>query len=159
MESLLVIDKLLVSKFLKFGIVGCSGMIIDFGTTYLCKEKLRINKFISNAIGFILAATSNYFLNRIWTFESNSTEIGTQYLQFMVVSIIGLGINSLVLYLLNEKMRWNFYLSKLFAIGITTIWNFFGNLLFTFAWDIQVFISGNLSHFLHSLPNWIITLS
>lgn len=133
MKSLFVIDKLLVSKFIKFGVVGCSGMVIDFGATYLCKEILRINKFVSNAIGFILAATSNYFLNRIWTFESSNNEIGVQYLQFMMVSIIGLGINSLVLYLLNEKIRWNFYLSKLFAIGITTVWNFFANLLFTFA--------------------------
>ena len=133
MEYLLVMDKILIYKFLKFGIVGCSGMIIDFGMTYICKEFFKLNKFISNAIGFILAATSNYFLNRVWTFESHSEQIGTQYVQFMIVSTIGLGINSLVLYLLNEKLKWNFYLSKLFAIGITTIWNFFANLLFTFA--------------------------
>ena len=133
MKSLFVIDKLLISKFLKFGIVGCSGMIIDFGITYLCKEILRINKFISNGIGFILAATSNYFLNRIWTFNSQTEEIGVQYIQFMIVSTIGLAINSLSLYFFNEKLKWNFYLSKLVAIGITTIWNFFGNLLFTFA--------------------------
>ena len=132
MEYLFVMDKILIYKFLKFGIVGCSGMIIDFGMTYICKEFFKLNKFISNAIGFILAATSNYFLNRVWTFESHSEQIGTQYVQFMVVSVIGLGINSLVLYLLNEKLKWNFYLSKLFAIGITTIWNFFANLLFTF---------------------------
>ena len=133
MKSLFVIDKLLISKFLKFGIVGCSGMIIDFGITYLCKEILRINKFISNCIGFILAATSNYFLNRIWTFNSQTEDIGVQYIQFMIVSSIGLVINSLSLYFFNEKLKWNFYLSKLVAIGITTIWNFFGNLLFTFA--------------------------
>lgn len=133
MKSLFVIDKLLISKFLKFGIVGCSGMIIDFGITYLCKEILRINKFISNCIGFILAATSNYFLNRIWTFNSQTEDIGVQYIQFMIVSSIGLAINSLSLYFFNEKLKWNFYLSKLVAIGITTIWNFFGNLLFTFA--------------------------
>ena len=133
MKCLFAIDKVLISKFLKFGVVGCSGMIIDFGMTYLCKEILRLNKFLSNAIGFILAATSNYFLNRIWTFESQNEHVGTQYVQFMIVSTIGLGINSLVLYLLNEKLKWNFYLSKLFAIGITTIWNFFANLLFTFA--------------------------
>ena len=132
MKSLFVIDKLLLSKLLKFGIVGCSGMIIDFGTTYLCKEILKINKFLSNGIGFILAATSNYFLNRNWTFNSQSEDIGTQYVQFMIVSTIGLGINSLVLYLLNEKLKWNFYFSKLIAIAITTIWNFFANLLFTF---------------------------
>lgn len=133
MKSLFVIDKLLISKFLKFGIVGCSGMIIDFGITYLCKEILRINKFISNVIGFIIAATSNYFLNRIWTFNSQTEEIGVQYIQFMIVSTIGLAINSLSLYFFNEKLKWNFYLSKLVAIAITTIWNFFGNLLFTFA--------------------------
>lgn len=133
MKCLFAIDKILISKFLKFGVVGCSGMIIDFGMTYLCKEILRLNKFLSNAIGFILTATSNYFLNRIWTFESQNEQVGTQYVQFMIVSTIGLGINSLVLYLLNEKLKWNFYLSKLFAIGITTIWNFFANLLFTFA--------------------------
>jgi putative flippase GtrA len=133
MKALFVIDKLLLSKLLKFGIVGCSGMIIDFGTTYLCKEILKINKFISNGIGFILAATSNYFLNRSWTFNSQSEDIGVQYTQFMIVSVIGLGINSLVLYILNEKLKWNFYFSKLIAIAITTIWNFFANLLFTFA--------------------------
>lgn len=132
MKALFVIDKLLFSKLLKFGIVGCSGMIIDFGTTYLCKEILKINKFLSNGIGFVLAATSNYFLNRNWTFNSQSEDIGTQYVQFMIVSTIGLGINSLVLYLLNEKLKWNFYFSKLIAIAITTIWNFFANLLFTF---------------------------
>lgn len=132
MKSLFVIDKLLLSKLLKFGIVGCSGMIIDFGATYLCKEILKINKFLSNGIGFILAATSNYFINRIWTFNSQTEDIGIQYAQFMAVSVIGLGINSLVLYLLNEKLKWNFYFSKVIAIAITTIWNFFANLLFTF---------------------------
>ena len=133
MGNLFMIDKLLISKFIKFGVVGCSGMLIDFGTTYICKEKLKLNKYLSNCIGFILAATSNYVLNRIWTFESHKEEIGVQYFQFMIVSIIGLGINSLILYLLTDKLKWNFYFSKLIAIAITTIWNFFANLLFTFA--------------------------
>lgn len=126
-------DKILIFKFLKFVVVGFSGMIIDFGMTYLCKEIFKFNKFVSNAIGFILAATSNYFLNRIWTFDSHNEQVSSQYVQFMIVSTIGLGINSMILYLLNEKFKWNFYLSKLIAIGITTIWNFFANLMFTFA--------------------------
>ena len=93
----------------------------------------ELNKYLSNCVGFILAATSNYFLNRIWTFESHKEEIAVQYLQFMVVSTVGLGINSLVLYLLTDKLKWNFYFSKLIAIGITTVWNFFANMAFTFA--------------------------
>ena len=133
MKTLFLINKLLFLKLLKFIIVGCSGMIIDFGATYICKEFLKINKFLSNGIGFIFAATSNYFLNRIWTFNSQVEEIGIQYIQFMIVSIMGLTINSLFLFLLNEKLKWNFYFSKLIEIMITTIWNFFANLLFTFA--------------------------
>lgn len=133
MKLLFVIDKLLIYKFIKFGVVGGFGMIIDFGMTYLCKEFLKLNKYLSNATGFVFAATSNYFLNRIWTFESHNEEIGIQYFQFMTISAIGLIINSLVLYILNDKLKWNFYLSKLIAIGITTIWNFFANMSFTFA--------------------------
>ena len=39
-------------KFIKFLIVGVSGLIIDFGLTYLCKEKIKLNKYLSNSIGF-----------------------------------------------------------------------------------------------------------
>jgi len=125
-------DELLVWKFLKFCIVGSSGMIIDFGTTWLLKEKVRINKYIANSTGFILAATSNYILNRCWTFHSENTQVATEYLSFILISIAGLGINTLVLYLLADKMKLNFYLSKLFATGVVTLWNFYMNYLVTF---------------------------
>lgn len=125
-------DKLII-KFSKFIIVGFSGLLVDFGITFLCKEKLKIQKYISNAIGFTVAASTNYYLNRIWTFESTNPEIITEYSIFLIVSIIGLGINSLVLWFFVSINKFNFYLSKLFAIGITTLWNFFANLLYTFA--------------------------
>jgi putative flippase GtrA len=107
-------------------------MIIDFGTTWILKEKVKINKYVANSTGFMLAATSNYLLNRFWTFQSENSHIATEYISFMAISIIGLGINNLVLFLLTEKMKLNFYLSKLFAIGVVTIWNFFMNYLITF---------------------------
>ena len=125
-------DKLFIFKFLKFGVVGFSGVFVDFGVTYLFKEIIKINKYVSNAIGFICAATSNYILNRIWTFQSENADVATEYGKFMLVSVIGLGINSLTLYILTDKLKWNFYLSKIFAIGMATLWNFFANLLFTF---------------------------
>jgi putative flippase GtrA len=127
-----MIDELLLLKFFKFCVVGMSGMIIDFGTTWVLKEKVKINKYIANSTGFSLAATSNYLLNRFWTFQSGNSHIAKEYLSFMVISIIGLGINNLILFLLTEKKKFNFYLSKLFAIGVVTLWNFFMNYLITF---------------------------
>lgn len=120
-------------KFIKFGIVGLSGLIVDFGLTWISKEKLQIQKYIANAIGFSFAATSNYFLNRIWTFQSENPEIAVEFSQFIIVSIIGLAINTLILWLIVSKLKFNFYLSKVFAIIVVMLWNFFANLLFTFA--------------------------
>ena len=127
-----MIDSVLIVKFLKFCVVGFSGMVVDFGTTWLCKEKFGWNKYVSNSIGFTLAATNNYLWNRLWTFQSTSPEIPVEYGKFLIIAIIGLGINNLVIYLLHDKLKLNFYLSKLFAIAIVTIWNFTMNYLFTF---------------------------
>ena len=120
-------------KFLKFCAVGLFGAFVNFGVTYVCKEWLKLNKYLSNILGFVTAATTNYFLNRLWTFQSSNPQIGTEYVKYFVVSVIGLGIDTLTVYLLNGKLKWNFYLSKVFAMGAAMLWNFFGNLLFTFA--------------------------
>ena len=131
MNSLLT--KTMLLKILKFGVVGMSGMIIDFAVTYLCKEKIRIHKYIANAIGFVMAASWNYTFNRIWTFESHNPHIGYEFFRFFIVSLLGLGINTLILWLFVSKFKQNFYVSKLFAIGVVMIWNFLINLLVTFA--------------------------
>ncbi len=122
----------MVAEFIKFCVVGGSGVGVDFGTTYLLKERIRLNKYIANSIGFICATTTNYILNRIWTFTNHDPAIAQQYLTFLGISIVGLGINNGVIYLLADRMRMNFYLSKLFATGIVTIWNFLMNYYFTF---------------------------
>jgi len=127
-----VFDNVFIGKFIKFCVVGFSGMVIDFGTTWLLKEKLKVNKYIANSTGFILAASSNYLFNRFWTFHSENPRIATEYMSFILISAIGLAINNLIIFLLNEKMKLNFYLSKLFAIGVVTIWNFFMNYMITF---------------------------
>ncbi len=122
----------MIFKLFKFIIVGFSGLIIDFSITFLCKEKVLLNKYISNSIGFTIAASSNYFFNRIWTFNSNNSEVLIEFSSFLLVSIIGLLINNSTLYLIHTKMKINFYLAKFGAIFITTFWNFFANYFFTF---------------------------
>jgi putative flippase GtrA len=128
-----MINNELIYKFIKFCVVGFSGVFIDFGSTWLLKEKVRINKYIANSTGFILAATSNYFWNRLWTFHSANTHIVTEYFSFILISLVGLLINNFMIFLFNDKFRFNFYLSKLIATGIVTQWNFIMNYLITFS--------------------------
>ena len=120
-------------KFIKFGIVGFSGVFIDLGITYASKEWLKIQKHLANSIGFIVAASSNYLFNRTWTFRSQDPDIATEYTEFLVISLVGLGIANLIVWLIHGRFKQNFYLSKLFAIGVVTVWNFFANYYITFA--------------------------
>ncbi|HOI49912.1 MAG TPA: GtrA family protein [Prolixibacteraceae bacterium] len=120
-------------KFFKFSVVGFSGLFVDFGITFLLKEKLKIPKYVANGCGFVVAATSNYFLNRWWTFESHNPHVEKEFLSFFLISLIGLGINTLIIWILVSKFKWNFYLGKLAAIVVTTLWNFVANLLITFS--------------------------
>lgn len=133
MHLAIVFNRTLLIKFLKFGVVGGTGVIIDFFFTWLCKEKFNIHKYVSNAIGFAIAASTNWILNRIWTFSSTNAEVLKEYTDFLLISLIGLAINSAVLWLFTDKFKFNFYISKLIAIGVTTIWNFFANYLYTFS--------------------------
>jgi putative flippase GtrA len=107
-------------------------MAIDFAVTFVCKELLKFNKYAANALGFITAATSNYVLNRLWTFHSHNN-IPAEYAKFIGIAVLGLSINSAVIYLLAEKLKIRFYFSKLFATGVVTSWNFLMSYFFAFA--------------------------
>ena len=125
-------NQTLIERFLKFCIVGGSGVVVDFGITYLAKEFLKLNKYVANSLGFICAATSSYILNRTWTFGSNDPDVVMQYFRFFGFSLIGLAINNLVIYLLHGRVKWNFYIVKLIATCVVTFWNFSMNYIFTF---------------------------
>ena len=126
-------SKIFLFKFIKFCIVGFSGVFVDFGITYFFKEVLKFQKYVANAIGFTTAATTNYILNRIWTFDSHNPHVFMEFSRFFIIALIGLGINSAIIWLMNGKFKVNFYLSKLVATIIVTGWNFLINAYFTFA--------------------------
>ena len=104
----MTLTKELFWKFVRFGVVGFSGMIVDYAFLFLFVKLCGLPDLLANAFSFTLAASSNYFLNRIWTFRNTGN--GFHFLIFIEY----------------------FYVLKFIAIVITTLWNFCGNLLFTF---------------------------
>jgi putative flippase GtrA len=120
------------TQLIKFALVGITGMGLDFGTTWLLKERVKINKFMANAAGFCIAVVNNFMLNKYWTFDNQNPIATEQFVKFLVISIVGLGINSLLLFILLKKIKGNFYLVKLAVIGLVFFWNFSANYLYTF---------------------------
>lgn len=86
-------------------------------------------------ISFILATTNSYIWNKFWTFTRKTTEkVGKEFLQFIVISIIGflinVGIASVIFKFISPVAGLNVdqwaILSAAIATAISMIWNFLG---------------------------------
>lgn len=131
-----------ISKFIRFGVVGFSGFMIDFSMTWFCKDVLGIFEYVANCIGFTFGASSNYILNRKWTWKSKNPNIKREFIKFFGVSLAGLGINSLVIFIclsigkldftIAEVYISEFWTAKLIATAVVMFWNFIVNNYFTF---------------------------
>ncbi len=117
---------------LKFTLVGILGVIINFSSTWILKEIVIVNKYLSNATGYSLAMTVNFFLNKIWTYSNGYEIIFVQILKFLLVISVGVSLNHLIVYYFHEKSKMNFYFSKLIAVAIVFVWNFSMHSYFTF---------------------------
>jgi putative flippase GtrA len=128
----LLVDQILLEKLVKFAVVGFSAFMIDFGTTYLLKEKAKANKYLANTTAFIISASYNFTFNRLWTWGSVDDNIAMQALKFGGVMTTGLVIASGLIYVFNDRMKLNFYISKLMAVSVVMVWNFTMNNFVTF---------------------------
>ncbi len=125
-------DKKKILQLTRFIITGFVGLFIDFLFTWLCKEYMGMDKYLSNAVGFSFAVINNYVLNRLWTFKSNDEAIAKQFTTFLLVSLAGLILNTSFLYLIHQKMEMNFYVAKCIVVAIVFAWNYIANSKLTF---------------------------
>jgi len=130
---LISVDQIPLEKIFKFAVVGFSAFIIDFGTTYLLKEKAKANKYLANTIAFIISASYNFTLNRMWTWKSMDNQIAMQAFKFSLVMTTGLLIANGLIYIFSDRMKINFYVSKLMAVSVVMVWNFTMNNFVTFS--------------------------
>lgn len=122
----------MVKKFLKYSAVGLLGTAIDFSTLIIQVEFLRINIYIAVLISFLLAASSNHFFNRRFTFKSMNSQIKKEYLKFILVSSVGILINILIIYFLSQIFHIYYLISKIIATSLVLLWNFLMNYHWTF---------------------------
>jgi putative flippase GtrA len=109
--------------------VGGVATVVDFLVAALVREILGGNDIISNASGFAFGLITNYLISILWVFKKHNMNIATEFVVFAGIGIIGLFINTGIVYLLgklwnSEEVRIMFYVAKLIATLITLIWNF-----------------------------------
>jgi putative flippase GtrA len=120
-----------VRQFLKFGIVGASGTIVNFVVAHLLEKTTTLSWFADFAIGFMLGGVSNYALNRIWTFGSRRNPL-VEGLQFLAVSAVALAVGKLVFATAGRAGFHHFTTTWLMATVSGVFINFFLNKYWTF---------------------------
>jgi putative flippase GtrA len=115
----------------KFCVVGAAGYVVNLAV-YTALLELAGLHYLPAAIGsFLVAVTSNYTWNRLWTFRGQRGHVAYQGLRFLVVSTMALGANLLVLHLLVQSGVGEI-LAQAIAIVLVTPLNFVGNKLWSF---------------------------
>lgn len=115
--------KKLINQILKFGVVGGIAFVIDYGILFLLAKVIGLNELISAAISFIISLTFNYFLSTKWVFEAKK-QTPKEVIIFVLLSVVGLGINELLIYLGTKKLGIDVMIVKLFATAIVMVYNF-----------------------------------
>lgn len=118
--------------FLKYAIVGISSTIIDMATLFVLVDILKANLYFSLIISFLLAVINGFTFNKIWTFNDKNQKYKKQFLKFLIVSIIWLGLTLFAMYLLVEILGIYYLLSKIFTSVIVLFWNYTWNKIWTF---------------------------
>lgn len=120
----------LIKQILKFGVVGGLAFVIDYSLLYVLTEFIKIPMLWSSVISFSVSVIFNYILSTKWVFTSSKKQTTMDFIIFIVLSIVGLGINQIIMYLGTEKLNIYYMFVKLFSTFIVMVYNFITRKLF-----------------------------
>ena len=119
MTKLKKLDKKLLEQIIKFIIVGGIATIIDFIVFFLLHELLKVSTILS----FSVSVVYNYIASTKWVFNVKKDR-KNQFIIFLILSIVGLLINTIIVYITIDIFNWNPLLCKMLATTIVMIFNF-----------------------------------
>lgn len=117
-------ESLLIQIF-KFVIVGGIATIIDWLIYFILYKFIKLEPIIANIISFSVSVVYNYYASCKYVFKVNKEKSKTrQFTEFIIFSLIGLGINELLIFIFVNKLSWNAMLVKILATIIVMVFNF-----------------------------------
>jgi dolichol-phosphate mannosyltransferase len=139
-------------RYLKFGLVGASGTVVNIAVLYLCHEYLfqaiegpQGKPWASLAVAIAVATVNNFTWNRLWTWadrvqaqreasvasdEVRAPHLGTQLLKYALASWFGIALQYALTLWLAHLMH--YMLANVIAIVIASVSNFLANDRWTF---------------------------
>lgn len=123
-------ENLLIQIF-KFGIVGGIAFLIDYIVLFCCKEFIGLSVLLSAAIAFTVSVVYNYIASVKWVFDVNKEKSAKKnFVIFIILSIIGLIITEIIMWIGSDIMKINYLIVKIIATAIVMVFNFITRKIF-----------------------------
>ena len=117
-------------QLLKFGVVGVIAALVDVGVPVFLKELLGMEVLLSSAISFCVSVTVNYLLSMAFVFKGKEQSKLKEFVLFVLLSIGGLLLNQLILWVGVSFTSVYYLVVKIFAMVIVPVYNFITRKLF-----------------------------
>ena len=125
-----------LSKAARFFTVGASGFVVNYVISMLFTSGLTNFWYIhANVFGIIVSITTNFILNKIWTFEDrdfSKRKLFTQYCKFSLFSSLGALVQLGMVFWFVDSYEISYPLALILAITTAAFSNFILNKKFTF---------------------------
>ena len=117
-------------NFIKFSIVGAVNTIIDISIFVFLLRVMEWDPLWSNFVSYVAAVINSYIMNMLWTFRFSSEKNlnASTFLMFVSINSMGLVIGTTVIFIFQPIIPEE--ISKLIAVFLTWVWNFFGTKYF-----------------------------
>jgi putative flippase GtrA len=128
-------------RFMKFGAVGASGVVVNLGVLYLCQEflfiaiqspSMRLNVSLAAAIFF--ATVNNFYWNRFWTWSDRAhhpdKHLILHFGQYALACWVGIVLQVLLTKLF--VVYFYYIVANAMAIVLASVFNFLVNNFWTF---------------------------
>lgn len=117
--------KQLIEQLMKFSLVGGAAFVIDYGLMIVLAEIFGVNYLVSATISFVVSVVFNYFASMRYVFtHKEGMSKRREFIVFIVLSVIGLGINDLCMWLGTSLLLIDYRITKIAATLVVSAWNF-----------------------------------
>lgn len=119
-------------RFFWYCVGGGLAFVTDASLLFIFTEYGHIWYLFSAILSFIIAAVVNYLFQRLVTFKDRKQDFKKQFLSFLLVAVVGIVLNTVLLYVQVEFLGLWYMLAKAIAAVIVLLWNFVMNKYVTF---------------------------
>lgn len=120
-----------VIRFIKFGMVGVINTLVNW-IIFFILNALGMYYILANIIAYILGTVNSYLWNTLWVFKYKDKASTETTIKFIILNLIGLGLNTGILYVLVDLCNLNKFIGLVTTTAIVMIINYIVNKLWVF---------------------------